>query len=46
MPEDDTTGETANAATMAALMSPTTGGYAANNPITGANSPLMNGMVS
>lgn len=37
--------DTANAATMAALMSPTTGGYQANNPITGANSPMMNGML-
>ena len=37
--------ESANDATMQALLSPTTGGLAANNPITGANSPLTQGTM-
>ena len=38
--------ETANDATLQALMGPTSGGQYANNGISGANSPLMQGVVS
>ena len=37
--------EEANAATLQALLSPTTGGYNANNAITGVNSPLTQGTM-
>lgn len=37
--------ESATDATLAALLSPTTGGYNANNPVTGANSPLTQGTM-
>lgn len=38
-------GQPASDATLQALLSPTTGGIYANNPITGANSPLTQGTV-
>ncbi len=43
--EEDDSGEEANDATIAALLSPATGGINANNGITGVNSPLSQGTL-